>query len=162
MDGKLRAAFWGGLFTGVLTALPFVKYLNACCCLWVISGGLIAVYVAQSNQRETIKAADGVFVGLLAGLIGALISFPINLMYEAWERGMILRFIDNMGAEVPGELRDVLDNASGSPIRQIAGLFFSMVAYSVFGMLGGLLGVAIFKKTPPPPPPGTVEILPPQ
>jgi len=33
----------------------------------------------------------------------------------------------------------------------------------VFAMLGGLLGVALFKKKdlPPPPPPGTVEILPP-
>jgi hypothetical protein len=35
----------------------------------------------------------------------------------------------------------------------------------VFAMLGGLLGVPIFRKTPPPPPPpppGTVEILPPE
>ena len=31
----------------------------------------------------------------------------------------------------------------------------------VFGMLGGLLGVALFKRRHPPPPPGTV-ILPPE
>jgi hypothetical protein len=30
----------------------------------------------------------------------------------------------------------------------------------IFGLLGGLLGVAIFKKNTPPPP-GTVEVLPP-
>jgi hypothetical protein len=39
---------------------------------------------------------------------------------------------------------------------------FNIVVYSVFGMLGGLLGVAIFKTSAPPPPPGTVEVLPPQ
>jgi hypothetical protein len=34
---------------------------------------------------------------------------------------------------------------------------------TVFGMLGGLLGVAVFKKdAPPPPPPGTIEVLPPE
>ena len=32
---------------------------------------------------------------------------------------------------------------------------------SIFGMLGGLLGVALFKKKDMPPPPGTVEVLPP-
>jgi hypothetical protein len=29
-------------------------------------------------------------------------------------------------------------------------------------MLGGLLGVAVFKKDAPPPPPGTIEVLPPE
>jgi hypothetical protein len=38
------------------------------------------------------------------------------------------------------------------------------VAGAVFGMLGGLLGVAVFKKDVPPPPPpvGTVDVLPPE
>ena len=40
---------------------------------------------------------------------------------------------------------------------------FMLVAGSIFGMLGGLLGVAVFKKdAPPPPPPGTIEVLPPE
>jgi hypothetical protein len=44
-----------------------------------------------------------------------------------------------------------------------ASAVLNVVVYTVFGMLGGLLGVAIFKKNaPPPPPPGTVEVLPPQ
>ena len=40
----------------------------------------------------------------------------------------------------------------------------NFIVCTVVGMLGGLLGVAIFKKNvpPPPPPPGTVEVLPPQ
>jgi hypothetical protein len=36
----------------------------------------------------------------------------------------------------------------------------SIVIDVIFGLLGGLLGVAIFKKNTPPPP-GTVEVLPP-
>jgi len=34
------------------------------------------------------------------------------------------------------------------------------VISTVFGLLGGLLGVAIFKKKdlPPPPPPGTIDV----
>jgi hypothetical protein len=41
-------------------------------------------------------------------------------------------------------------------------LFITVVIDTVFGMLGGLLGVAVFKKDlPPPPPPGTIDVLPP-
>jgi hypothetical protein len=48
-----------------------------------------------------------------------------------------------------------------------AAFVFDLVARvflgAVFGMLGGLLGVAMFKKNlPPPPPPGGVQVLPPE
>ena len=32
------------LILGVLSALPIVYVGNACCCLWVVSGGLVAAY----------------------------------------------------------------------------------------------------------------------
>jgi hypothetical protein len=41
----------------------------------------------------------------------------------------------------------------------IVGMMVTIVIDIVFGMIGGLLGVALFKKKPPPP--GTIEILPP-
>jgi hypothetical protein len=39
-------------------------------------------------------------------------------------------------------------------------LFFGVCIGAIFGMLGGLLGVALFKKKDLPPP-GTTEVLPP-
>ena len=44
----------------------------------------------------------------------------------------------------------------------IGSFLVTLVIFPIFSMLGALLGVAIFKKTPPPPPPGTVEVLPPE
>jgi hypothetical protein len=38
---------------------------------------------------------------------------------------------------------------------------FGVVTGAVFGMLGGLLGVAMFKKNAPPPP-GTADVMPPE
>ena len=37
-----------------------------------------------------------------------------------------------------------------------------IVTGAIFGMLGGLLGTAMFKKDVPPPPQGTIDILPPE
>jgi len=38
----------------VLSALPLISAGNLCCCLWVISGGLVAAYLLQQNQSTPI------------------------------------------------------------------------------------------------------------
>ena len=66
--------------------------------------------------------------------------------------------------ELPPEIRGALERVRDFPpaVFVIGSLLVALVIYPIFSMLGALLGVAIFKKTPPPPPPGTVEILPPE
>jgi hypothetical protein len=90
---------------------------------------------------------------------GAIIAFPINLIFENWERGWVLRVIENADANIPPELREMMENTGGNVLMRTAGFMLSLVVNTVFGILGGMLGVAIFKKDTPP---GTVEILPPQ
>ena len=74
----------GALVMGVLSALPIIAVGNVCCCLWVISGGVVAAYVLQQGQPQPITPADGAFVGFLAGLLGAfvylVISVPIDVV----------------------------------------------------------------------------------
>ena len=48
--GKQQPALLGGLFIGVLSALPGVSIGNCCCCLWVVTGGLLATAVAASDR----------------------------------------------------------------------------------------------------------------
>ena len=59
---KLQPALYGGLFIGVLSALPIINIGN-CCCLWVIGGGVLATYLMQQNHPYPIAAADGALVG---------------------------------------------------------------------------------------------------
>jgi hypothetical protein len=163
---KLQPAIYGGLFIGVLTALPFV---NFCCCLWMIAGGAIAVYLMQQNHLYPVNAADGALVGLLAGIFGAIISgllsIPINMVFAPLVQRMMGLVINN--PEFSQEAKSTLENmmarnAEFSVARTIAGIGIGMVVGSVFGLLGGLLGVAVFKKEgPPPPPPGTIDVYPP-
>jgi hypothetical protein len=164
MSERLQPAFWGGLFIGVLSALPLVNAANCCCCLWVVGGGVLATYLRQQNMPVQIDAGEGAIVGLMAGAIGGVISgilsIPIQMMMGPMQAEFAQRILDN--PDVPPELRDaVLGMTSGSAMHVI-GMIVSIVISTIFGLAGGLLGVAIFKKNaPPPPPPGTVEILPP-
>jgi hypothetical protein len=160
---KLQPAFFGGLFIGVLSALPL---LSACCCLWMVAGGTLAVYLMQQNHPYPITTADGALVGLLAGVIGGvigtIIAIPVQMMMGPFQQQLLERMASN--SEIPPEMRAMIENMGTRGIGAIAALFnlvFSVILGLIFGMLGGLLGVALFKKKDLPPPPGTVEVLPP-
>lgn len=152
---------------GVLSALPIIAAGNACCCLWVVSGGVIAAYLFQQNQTTPITPADGALVGLLAGITGAFVHFvvaiPIDILVAPMEQAMLQRMLD-MGT-FPPEARDLLERyGRGGPmggafaiISRIVGLMFWIVVGGVFSTLGGLLGALIFRTRTPP---GPIDIAP--
>jgi hypothetical protein len=168
-SGRLQPAFYGGLLIGVLSALPIVSAGNCCCCLWVVAGGMLAVYLRQQNSPYAVTSAEGALVGLLAGVIGAVvamfISIPIDSMMGPFQRQLIERLI-NSRPDIPPDMRDTIERASAGGRGAVALAFrflYMLITGTIFGMLGGLLGVAVFKKdAPPPPPAGTMEVLPPE
>ena len=52
-----QPALLGGLFIGVLSSLPLVNIGNVCCCLWVVVGGLLTVYLQQQNTPSRSRRA---------------------------------------------------------------------------------------------------------
>ena len=162
MNDRLQPAFWGGLFIGVLSALPLVNAGNCCCCLWVICGGALAAYLRQQNSPVQIEAAEGALVGLMAGAIGGVIatvlSIPFQMFVGPYQRQVMERILSS-NPDVPPEARDAIERFAGGSALRVVGMITSVVIDVIFGMLGGLLGVAIFKKKTPPP--GTMEVLPP-
>lgn len=163
---KLQPAVYGGLFIGVLSALPVVNLGNCCCCLWVVAGGLLTAYLMQQNHPFAIRVEDGLLGGLLAGIfggiLGVLLAIPITLAMGPMQARMLDRIAAN--PDFPDQYRAILDNMSRNAagaiaMRMVFGVI-SVVIDAVFGMLGGLLGVALLKKKDVPPQ-GTTEVLPP-
>jgi hypothetical protein len=165
---KLQPAIFGGLFIGVLSTLPIISLGNCLCCMWVLGGGVLAVYLMQQNHPYQVTAADGALVGLLAGLVGGLVSglllIPVMMAFGPFQQRLIERIIAS-NPDVPEQTRDLIQRmAAGGAIVSVAVVIkvvFGIFIDAVFGMLGGLLGVAIFKKKDAPPPTGTAEVLPP-
>ena len=160
---RLQPALFGGLFIGILSALPLINMAN-CCCLWVIGGGVLATYLMQQNHPFPIAAADGALVGLLAGLVGgvlwALLSIPIDLAMRPFQQRIFERIMA-ANPDFPDDARSMIENMSVRGVAIAFKMVLSVFIGLVFGMLGGLLGVALFRKKDVPPPPGTTEILPP-
>ena len=163
MNERLQPALWGGLFIGVLSALPLVNIGNCCCCLWVLVGGALAVYLRQQNTPFQLDAAEGAIMGLMAGLfgavIGSIVAIPFQMMSGPMQQQMMERILSD-NPEITPEMRAWIERFSVTSGLWIVSLLVSLVVYAVFGLLGGLLGVAIFKRNlpPPPPPPGTIDV----
>ena len=160
MNQRLQPAFWGGLFIGVLCALPLV---SCCCCLWMLGGGALTVYLRQQSQPGIVPASEGAIMGLMAGAIGAVIatvvSIPMTMMMGPFQEQFMERVLSS-NPDFPQELRGLFEGGFGA-LGILFSLVFNLLVMSIMGLLGGLLGVAVFQKNPPPPPPGTVEVLPP-
>ena len=149
--GRHTPALLGGLFIGVLSSLPVV---GACCCLWAVCGGMLVAYLQQQNRPDPIETADAVLGGVLAGLIGAIIASIVPVVMVSLTGGSFEELIQRAlseNSEIPEEWRRRMGEFMSG--RNVAVLIFvvNIPLYTVFSMLGSLLGVAFFRKKTPPP-----------
>lgn len=161
---KHQPALLGGLLIGVLSALPVVSAGNACCCLWVVLGGVLTVYLQQQRTPQPVETSDAVLGGLLAGVIGGVIMMVIfaalTTMTGALWQDEVRRALEN-APEITPEMRDGVLRLISGPGIFLLSVVVTLPLFAVFSMLGSLLGLAIFrKKTPPVPPSGPApEVL---
>jgi hypothetical protein len=164
----IRSAALGGLFIGVLSALPIVGAANCCCCLWIVSGGALAAYLEAQQQNRTLTGGEGAAVGALAGVIGAFVWLPIVAMVAVVLgpfQAAILEEIVRNARDMPPEAREILENMGSSRgiLSYILLFSFQLIIGSMFAAIGGLLGAIYFKKEVPPAMGGTwIPPLPPQ
>ncbi len=161
---KTQPALFGGLVMGALSALPIVSAGNLCCCLWVVSGGVVAAYLLQQNQSTPVTQGDGALVGLFAGIVGAIVylilSIPITFLVAPMERAFMQRMVE-LGGGMPPEFRDFAMTYVGGAARLTLGFFLMLCLGAVFSTLGGLVGSMVFRKQAPPEAPIPPQDVPP-
>ena len=144
MNNKLKPAILGGLIVGVLSAIPFINY---CCCIWTLGGGVLAAFIYIKSSPTPVKMGDGAMVGGLAGVVGGIIYFvlslPINIFFGM---AAMQEQLYRSGVHLPfsGILLVILTSIVGA------------IILALLTALGGIIGVAIFEKrkdgaVPPPP-----------
>ncbi len=144
----------GGLFLGVLSVVPPISFLNCACCILVIGGGLLASYLYMKGyplDSPRVTYGDGALLGLLAGLVGAVVgtvvSIPINLMMNlGFSSEEALEHLRDT-PDIPPQLIQFLESMMAGGVT-VVGILFSLlsqgIVFSIFGMVGAMLGVAIF------------------
>jgi hypothetical protein len=154
-----HAVLLGGLFIGVLSALPIINVAN-CCCVWIVGGGMLTAYLTQLNESRPITPGRGAGAGLLAGIVGALVWLIVAVMLDAVlapiQQRVVEEALSNAQDMPPGarEWMQLFAGRNSAPLRHALGFGFHLFG-AAFAALGGLLGAVFFRsKTSPPPPAG--------
>ena len=146
-----QSVFVGGLFIGVLSALPIVNVAN-CCCLWIVLGGAIAAFLSQQEGARPVDLLTGARIGFRAGIFGAVVWLVCSVAVDAVAAPLQQRFADlvlNNATDMPGDVRAWLDGASdhaSTPSRLMLGFLFQLGVATPFAALGGLLGAAMITR----------------
>jgi len=163
MNNKIKPALIGGVVLGLLSAIPFVNFINLCCCAWAILGGLLASYLYVKNSPTPATPGDGAVVGAIAGVIGAVVylvvGIPLAIVSGAAMREMMVRMMTNLDPRQAELFRTQLEAQGDSIAGAVVQGFIGALLLIVFAVIGGLIGIPLFEKRkggtmPPPPPPG--------
>ncbi len=162
-ESMFKPTLIGGVALGVLSALPVIGAFNCFCCAWVIGGGMLAAYLYVKDSPIVVTLGNGVLLGLITGMIGALVdtvfSIPLHMAISGAGMG-VAEQLREMAEEIPNmppEARDLLRSMAAGGVG-IGGVVFFIAAllkffiYGIVAMLGGVLGVALFEKRTPGPP----------
>jgi len=152
----IQPALLGGLFIGVLSALPVVSVGNVCCCAWVVGGGIVAAYVDSQQSRLSLPLRRGALAGFLAGVTGAFVWLvlailldPLLAPFQQQLNEAMLRRADAMPPEVR-EMFDDMANRRPSSFRFVVGFLVQLFVGMIFGALGGMIGAFWFRRDVPP------------
>ena len=143
---KLKPALLGGLIVGILSAIPFLNY---CCCIWGIGGGVLAGFLYIKSAPIPVKVGEGAVVGVLTGIVGAILYFIISVPIGYFlSSAQLEETLVRAGVQLP-------PGVSGLVLFVLAGLIGGLCLL-VLSIIGGLIAVPIFEKRkdgmPPPPP----------
>ena len=154
-QSKLIPALIGGAVIAVLSTFPIISAGNCLCCMWVLGGGFLAVYLYKKDlpKDSEMSQGDALLLGLIAGVFGALFATLINYFFLAigFKPGMaFLESVLKSRQDISPEIKDMLNTLRGEsfigPMLILFQLVVKLVIYSVFGMLGGVIGGAVFNK----------------
>lgn len=145
----LLSGLIAGVLMGILSEVPILSIANCCLCLWIWTGGIFAVYLYRrfDNSVGPTTITQGLLVGLVAGLVAAVVGTIIAAIMGpiSWQFiNQLLISLQGTGVDT-GAIEDLMRSSAGFSVFE---LFTNLVLYSLFGLVGGILGTLIFKGKP--------------
>jgi hypothetical protein len=162
MNKKYLSALVCGFGAAVLTTIPGIQGIG--CCLLAPVASVVAIYLYKKSQTGLIKiqTGTGILLGLLTGIFAALFAsgFEIIITYITRTSDLVTSMPEaervvkemNLGPAAEESMEVLKQMVSEIQSKGFSFLYAflitttNLITYSIFGMLGGLIGTAIINK----------------
>lgn len=138
MKDKWVPSLVGGIVMALLNNIPGVSLINLLCCAGLWSGGVVAGWMYKRQTGRFFSMGEGALMGLIASIIGAIVA---TIAFATVGQAAVQSAFEQLAQTSP-ELAD-LDFTAGATTAII---FFQWILYLIFGVIGGLLGAALFGR----------------
>jgi len=162
---KFLPSLYGGIVIATISSVPGLSLINCFCCAGVIAGGITAVYFYNKEltpEMLPLTAGDGVVLGGLAGIIAAFLSVLLHLAVYIMFGNIAARIAYEVfrsileTSNLPAEIADAVEEALRvaleqglTPLLVFIQLAQDLFLFTLFGVVGGLIGYALFKRKGP-------------
>lgn len=163
---KLMPALYGGIIMGVISGVPVLNLVNCLCCAGILLGGFMAVFFYKKDLTPgspLLTSGDAIQLGALAGVVGAILEsiFTAVTMMAVGNIGgeTIYNLLDSMGItkQMPPEALDQMEQGLKEAHLSALSVVTNFIICPLFGLLGGLIGYAVYKPKPGAMPPPVVQ-----
>jgi hypothetical protein len=152
----------GTMVMTLIQIIPLLNLVNLACCSGILLGGFTGVYIYNRqiiNTPAVLDYKDGGIIGLLCGILSAVLVTGFSILLTMFSNlNPIAEFypvLDQFGIDISPEVEEYLTKLSNeysefgySPTLAIITFVLNLVIYPLFGTIGALIGVAVFKKKP--------------
>jgi len=141
------AIFLGALTAAVTDSIPLFNLVNCFCCLGIISGGIIPIWLLSKRleDRAFFSAPEVVHIGISAGLIGAILAFVFQYIvfqiYGNWQVQWLTQTLESM-EELPPLWEDLYNEMQKPEYQGFAGaaiLIRNLIMFPLLTLLGSFL-----------------------
>ena len=157
---RLMPVILGALVMTLISTFPLINLINVLCCAGIMLGGFAGVFFYNKQIRDTsieLTTKDGGIIGLLCGIISAVLVSGINLLMVLFSDVNPITeayaLLEKFGQQLPQEVNETMDKFSDefnkfgfSPTLSVISLIINLVIYPLFGAVGAMIGVSIIKK----------------
>jgi hypothetical protein len=162
MNKKYLPALVCGFGASVLTTIPGLE--SIACCLLVPIASIISVrlYNKANNEMVKLNTGTGVMLGLLTGLFAAGFAsvFEVIITYIAKTNDLVAGYPQaekvirdlNLGdaakesLELLNKMISEIQTKGFSFLYTVIIAFSNLLTYSIFGILGGVIGTALINR----------------
>jgi len=162
MNKKYLSALVCGFSAAVLTTIPGIQSIG--CCLLAPVASVLTIYLYKKSQTGLLKiqTRTGILLGLLTGIFAALFASGFEIIFTYITRTSDLvtsmpqaeKVVKDMNLGPAAEesmeiLKQMISEIQSKGFSFLYAFLITttnLITYSIFGMLGGLIGTAIINK----------------